>query len=73
MTTSNTPAKLLNNEQAASLLGIRPGTLAIWRISGKSPRFVKIGKLVRYNERDLLEWIESRTHSNTSLTGQQTY
>ena len=73
MTTGNTPLKLLDNKQAAALLGIKPGTLAIWRTLGKSPRFIKVGKLVRYYERDIHTWLDANTHASTSHRGFQAY
>ncbi len=34
---------LLNPEQAAQFLCVRPQTLACWRLYGKGPAFAKIG------------------------------
>ena len=48
---------LLNPEQAARFLGVRPQTLACWRLYGKGPSFAKIGRLVRYDRRILEECV----------------
>lgn len=53
---------LVDERQAATLLGVSPGTLAVWRSTGRySIPFVKIGRNVRYRKGDLDAWIESRT------------
>ena len=56
---------LLDEKQAASLLHVTPGTLSVWRSTGRySLRFVKVGRNVRYRLSDLNEWLESRTQTN---------
>lgn len=61
------PDHLLTSEQAATVLGLRSKTLANWRVEGieKLP-FRRIGGAVRYQYRDLLSFIETRKHENTS-------
>lgn len=60
---------LLTPEQAASLLSIKPATLARWRWEGRGPRFVKIGSRVRYEEHDLLAFIDAGIRTSTSDPG----
>ena len=56
---------LIDANQAAQLLHVTPGTLAVWRSSGRySIPFVKCGRCVRYRLSDLNAWIESRTQSS---------
>jgi len=57
---------LLTTEQAAWLLRISRKTLERMRVEGRGPKFVKIGRCVRYRQRDLLTWITSNTHQSTS-------
>ena len=57
---------LLTTEQAAWLLRISRKTLERMRVEGRGPRFVKIGRCVRYRQRDLLAWITTNTHQSTS-------
>lgn len=57
---------LLNTQQAAAFLTLAPITLAEWRLTGKGPRFSKIGRSVRYRLDDLKAWLESRTFGNTA-------
>lgn len=65
--------QLLNNDEAAEMLGISYRTLPVWRVQGRGPKFVKIGKLVRYERSVLQDWIEANTHANTSRSGAQSY
>jgi len=50
--------EVLTTKQAAEMLGIKPGTLEIWRVQGRSPRYLKIGHAVRYRKSDILEFLE---------------
>ncbi len=43
----------LNTPEAAKYLGLRPGTLEIWRSLGKGPRYLKIGRRVVYELADI--------------------
>jgi len=55
-------SKLLPPEEAAAMLGVTPGTLTVWRRTGRYPLpFVKVGRLVRYKIEDVQAFIESRT------------
>jgi hypothetical protein len=54
--------KMLSEEEVAQILGVKPNTLKDWRCRGsKSLKYVKSGKLVRYKERDLAQFIEKQT------------
>jgi len=64
---------LLKTTEAAEFLGIKPNTLAIWRLQGKGPVFKKMGKLVKYLESDLNIYLEENTHTSTSRQGLQAY
>ncbi len=61
-----TVEKLLRTEDVANLLGVPAKTLEMWRYRGTGPRFVKLGRLVRYVESELDEWVRSSTRSNTA-------
>jgi excisionase family DNA binding protein len=53
--------KLLNDDEAASLLGVMPATLSVWRCTRRyALPYVKVGRLIRYREQDLLAFLESR-------------
>ncbi len=48
---------LYNTEAAAALLETHPVTLRQWRVDGKGPIYLKIGKKVRYRHADLAGFI----------------
>lgn len=60
---------LLNQQQAARFLGLSPRTLEAWRLSGKPPRFLKLGAAVRYRMEDLEKWLDERCRKSTSDDG----
>ena len=51
---------LMTRQQAADYLGVTPQALSQMNVRGQGPRFVRIGRSVRYRRDDLLDWIESR-------------
>ena len=55
----------LDSDQAAEYLGLKRTTLEAWRCRGGGPKFVKLGRAVRYRQTDLDAWIESRLRENT--------
>lgn len=58
--------KLLNTDQVAELLGVANVTVRLWRMQGKGPRFRKLGALVRYDEADVVAYINSSARTSTS-------
>jgi excisionase family DNA binding protein len=55
-------ADLLDDKAAADLLDVSPGTLSVWRSTGRyNLPFLKVGRKVRYRRSALLAWLESRT------------
>jgi len=53
--------QLLDNTQAAEFLGVSPTTLTTWRCTQRYDLpYVKIGGCVRYDEADLVAFIQSR-------------
>ncbi len=62
--------ELLDNEQTAALLGIKPNTLEIWRVKAKGPRFVKLGSAkqspVRYERAEVARWLREQSFASTS-------
>ena len=65
----STHQAFLDSDQAAEYLGLKRTTLEAWRCRGDGPRFVKMGRLVKYRHADLEAFIESRTRDNTSEVG----
>jgi predicted site-specific integrase-resolvase len=67
---ANTPAlpgdPLVHPRNAASILGLSEGTLAVWRSTGRYDLpYVKCGRLVRYRMEDIQAFIERRTQTHT--------
>lgn len=59
-------AYLLSETQTATILGVSPGTLSVWRSTGRYKlRYVKVGRNVRYKAGDVRQFLESRTRSHT--------
>ncbi len=59
----------VNASVASKLTGVPVCTLATWRSRGGGPRFLKLGRVVRYRRRALFEWMTARERNNTSDTG----
>ena len=57
---------LVNDVQAAEVLGIAPATLRKWRCLGGGPGYYRIGRLIRYRSDELFEWVEGHRKQNTS-------
>lgn len=49
--------RLLNQNEVAAILCLSPKTLEYYRWKGGGPEFVKMGKLVRYRESDIWNYI----------------
>jgi hypothetical protein len=58
---------LLTEQQAAEVLAIKVKTLQAWRVRGGGPNFVKVGRCVRYTERDLEDFIATHTVPHTAV------
>lgn len=58
--------ELLDTREAAKRLGVKKHTLENWRVSGRGPRFVKLGGLVRYPVEEITRFLEQALRSSTS-------
>lgn len=56
----------LKTEEAATFLQVKPATLEQWRWNGKGPRFIKMGRSVRYRKADLDAFIGERIYGSTT-------
>ena len=57
---------LLNQKQAARVLGLSARTLERHRLAGTGPRYARLGRLIRYRESDLAEWVHVSLRKSTS-------
>ena len=56
---------LIDEKEAAEFLDVTPGTLSVWRSTGRHGLpFIKVGACVRYSRKSLEAWLESRTRTN---------
>ncbi len=62
---------LLTEQQAAVRLGLSIKTLQGWRWRGCGPRFLKLGRAVRYRISELDAFVEDGLRSSTSDRGVQ--
>jgi excisionase family DNA binding protein len=52
---------LLDEKAAGDYLTVAPGTLSVWRSTGRyGLPFLKVGRMVRYRRADLDAWLEKR-------------
>ena len=51
---------LLNQEQAAVAIGVKPPTLAMWRHKDKGPPYRKIGRSAFYRRSDIEQWLDAQ-------------
>jgi len=58
---SQSAKKLLMPNEVAIQLGIAESTLTKWRSRGKGPKYVKMGRIVRYRQSDIDYYVMSRT------------
>jgi predicted DNA-binding transcriptional regulator AlpA len=63
---ASTIDSLLHPREAAKMLNVSESWLAKARLSGNGPRYVKIGRSVRYPESSIREFIKSRMRGSTS-------
>ena len=56
----------LTTKQAAEKLQVKETTLEQWRWNGKGPRFIKLGRCVRYREADLESFQNDRVFTSTT-------
>jgi len=60
---------LLSTKQAARYLGLAVSTLNKWRCYGEGPKFLKLGRAVRYMESDLQAFVKGRRLGSTAEIG----
>lgn len=61
--------RLLNTKQISELFGVSVVTLEQWRLQGKGPKFIKVGRCVRYRMADILAFQEDAIRHSTSDPG----
>ena len=62
-------ATTVSPDEAAKRLGVTRETLANWRWRGDGPRYLRVGRRVRYRLGDLAEYLDEQTRTSTSDRG----
>lgn len=62
-------SNLLNQQAAATMLGLSPRTLERFRCTGFGPVYRKLGRRVLYRPDDISAWINTRVRTSTSDLG----
>jgi predicted site-specific integrase-resolvase len=66
----NAISRLLTTDETAKILGVKPGTLAYWRCTGRYALiFVRVGRLIMYRPEDIEKFIEERTVTVEGVEG----
>ena len=61
---------LLSPPQLAELISCKLRTLEFWRNNGKGPRFIRVGKSIRYRVSSVDSWITQQSNQPVNTTGQ---
>ena len=56
---TNNTTRALTEREVAELLGLSVATLRAWRHRGKGPRFLRLGRSVRYLPSDLADFVRA--------------
>lgn len=59
-------SKLLNQKQVSEIIGLSEAWLERKRWEGGGIPYRKLGRAVRYDERDVIAWIEAHTKQSSS-------
>ena len=67
---SPTSTRLLDSLVSPAILAARLGTtersLSEWRIKGRGPKYIRVGRGVRYRPEAVDAWLLSQEHASTS-------
>lgn len=57
---------LIDEVELAVRLGVSRSTLQSWRYEGRGPRFIKLGRLVRYRNADINAYLKAQTRGKVA-------
>ena len=60
--------RALTEREVAELLGLSVATLRAWRHRGRGPRFLRLGRSVRYLQSDLADFVRASAVDTTSVS-----
>ncbi len=50
----------------AERIGVTAGCLAKWRMTGEGPAYIRVGRRIAYDPRDVQVWLDARRVQSTS-------
>ena len=66
--TRSDTTRALTEREVAELLGLSVATLRAWRHRGKGPRFLRLGRSVRYLPSDLDDFVRASAVDTRSIS-----
>ncbi len=60
------PSELIDEPTLASRLGVSRSTLQSRRYTGRGPRFIKLGRMVRYRNADIDAYLSANTRGEVA-------
>lgn len=58
--------EIIPTKTASKIVGLSVSTLTKLRLTGGGPRYLRLGRAIRYRRSDLNAWMEASTHASTS-------
>jgi excisionase family DNA binding protein len=59
-------SELVDESRLAARLGVSRATLQSWRYTGRGPRYIKIGRLIRYRKADVDAYLRAQTRGTVA-------
>ncbi|WP_062383357.1 helix-turn-helix transcriptional regulator [Demequina iriomotensis] len=56
---------LITPETLSAKLGVKITTLAEWRVKGKGPAYIRVGRSPRYRPESIDAWLLAQEHAGT--------
>jgi predicted DNA-binding transcriptional regulator AlpA len=61
-----TAEELIDEPTLATRLGVSRSTLQSWRYGGRGPRFIKLGRMIRYRNVDIDAYLRANTRGKVA-------
>jgi predicted DNA-binding transcriptional regulator AlpA len=61
-----TAEELIDEPTLATRLGVSRSTLQSWRYGGRGPRFIKLGRMIRYRTADIEAYLRANTRGKVA-------
>lgn len=58
---------LIDEARLAARLGVSRATLQSWRYAGRGPRYLKLGRLIRYREADVDAYLRAQVRGGLTV------